>query len=124
MDEVEKTGASVIVTTQEPLGVCTVAQQIAKSEHLTLELHFLNFRYGQGAYHERSKEVILASDKVLLIHDGVSHGTRNELELVKKLRKPYRYETLEPDALGHRLDEHLSAFTKEKDAFSSKMEDF
>lgn len=119
MDEVQKTNADTLVTSQEPLGVCTVAQRMAKSEHLTLELHFLNFRYGMGVYRMRSKAIIEASDKVLLIHDGKSKGTSNELELVQKLGKPYRYEVLAIDTLQHQLGGHLEAFTADtnKDDF-------
>ena len=95
-EAIEELKADTIVTTQEPLGVCTVAQQVAKDVALVLELHFLNFRkYGQGAYHERSLEVIRASDYILLIHDGQSAGTRNELEYTKREKRPYRYTVLE-----------------------------
>lgn len=114
-DEVEKTGADTIVTTQEPLGVCTVAQQCAKEMPLVLELHFLNFRYRQGAYEHRSDDVIKAADKVLLIHDGKSKGTSNELERVKHFKKPYRYEVLEATdkTLQRQYDRKLEAFTTE-----------
>lgn len=111
-DAIEETGADTIVTTQEPLGVCTVAQQIAKERSLVLELHFLNFRYRTGAYEHRSDEVIKASDFVLLIHDGESHGTRNELERTKKFGKPYRYEVLPATdtKLQRTYDRKLEAF--------------
>ena len=46
-----------IVTTQEPKGVCTIAQIYAKENAMKLELHFLNFRNGRGAFNCRSKEV-------------------------------------------------------------------
>lgn len=117
-EELERTGADTIVTTQEPLGVCTVAQQMAKELCLVLELHFLNFRYKAGAYEHRSDAVIKASDTVLLIHDGVSHGTRNELERVKKFKKPYRYEVLE--ATDTRLQRQ---YDKKLDAFHADSED-
>ena len=82
---------TTIVTTQEPRGVCEVAQVIAKESNLILELHFLDFKYKAGAFEHRSREAIKASDYVLLIHDGISHGTANELEYTKKLKKPYCY---------------------------------
>ena len=116
-DEIEKTGADTIVTTQEPLGVCTVAQQVANEIPLVLELHFLNFRYLRGAYEHRSDDVIKAADTVLLIHDGVSKGTSNELERVKHFKKPYRYEVLEATdtELQRQYDRKLEAFAgKEK----------
>ena len=50
-DEIAKTGADTIVTTQEPLGVCTIAQRVAKEAAIPLELHFLNFqKYAGGAF--------------------------------------------------------------------------
>lgn len=115
LDELEKTKADTIVTTQEPRGVCTVAQNIAKEEHKVLELHFLNNRYLGGMFSKRSEAVIKSADKILLIHDGVSKGTSNELEAVKKAKKPYRYEVLEIDELEHIRDERLSSFKSEKD---------
>ena len=115
----EELNADTIVTTQEPLGVCTIAQQVAKESALTLELHFLNFRYRRGAYEHRSDDVIKASDFILLIHDGVSKGTSNELERVKKFGKPYRYEVLDPTdtKLQRTYDNKLEAFMKEDDPF-------
>ena len=115
-DAIEEHGADTIVTTQEPLGVCTVAQQTAKELALVLELHFLNFRYRRGAYEHRSDDVIKAADFVLLIHDGVSKGTSNELERVKHFGKPYRYEVLEPTDtnVDRRHDRKLEAFTAEE----------
>jgi hypothetical protein len=117
-DELEKTGADTIVTTQEPLGVCTVAQQVAKEIPIVLELHFLNFKYRTGAYEHRSDDVIKAADRVLLIHDGVSQGTKNELERVKHFGKPFRYEVLEATdtELQRQYDRKLEAFAgKEKE---------
>lgn len=119
-DEIEATGADTIVTTQEPLGVCTIAQQVAKEIPLVLELHFLNFRFRRGAYEHRSDDVIKAADKVLLIHDGKSQGTKNELARVKHFGKPFRYEVLpETDEKTQRArDQKLDAFalkTKDKD---------
>ena len=80
-----------IVTTQEPKGVCEIAQATAKANNLILELHFLNFRRAKGAFEHRSKNVIAASDYVLIIHDGVSAGTANELEYTRRSKKPFRY---------------------------------
>ena len=117
-DEIQQHKVDMIVTTQEPLGVCTVAQQVAKEAALPLELHFLNFqRYARGAFHERSLEVIRASDRVLLIHDGESSGTKNELLYTKRAKKPYRYEVLEAtdEDLQRRKDKKLEAFGKELD---------
>jgi hypothetical protein len=89
-------GYDTIVTTQEPKGVCSVAQAYAKKNSMILELHFLNIsKYARGAFEHRSDNVIKASDFVLLIHDGESKGTSNELERAKKFGKPYKYVVLD-----------------------------
>lgn len=110
LEEMDKYAADTIVTAQEPLGVCTVAQNVAKTEHFALELHFLNFRYRAGAFERRSKAVVEAADRFLLIHDGVSKGTRNELILVEKSRKPFNYITMAPDACQKPIDARLDGF--------------
>jgi hypothetical protein len=86
----------VLVTTQEPKGVCALAQVYAKENAIPLELHFLNIkRYARGAFEHRSDEVIKSVDFILLIHDGESQGTKNELARVKKFNKPYKYVKLD-----------------------------
>lgn len=112
LEKIDELGADTIVTAQEPLGVCTVAQNVAKSCGLVLELHFLNFKYRKGAFKERSKECIRASDHVLIIHDGESQGTANELGYVKQLKKPYTYITMEKSdrSVNYSVDFKLPAF--------------
>jgi hypothetical protein len=83
---------NMLVTTQEPKGVCAVTQVYAKENSIPLELHFLNIKkYARGAFEHRSDEAIQSADFVLLIHDGESQGTKNELARVKKFAKPYKY---------------------------------
>lgn len=122
LDEIDKCGADTIVTTQEPLGVCTVAQNVAKFEHYILELHFLNFRYRSGAYEHRTDAVIASADRLLLIHDGHSRGTANELKRVKKSGKPYRYEVLDVDRDQRGMDPKLESFVALK-SDNANMED-
>jgi hypothetical protein len=86
----------MLVTTQEPKGVCALAQIYAKENAIPLELHFLNIKkYARGAFEHRSDDVIKSSDFILLIHDGESQGTKNELARVKKFSKPYKYVKLD-----------------------------
>ena len=110
LEEMDRYNADTIVTTQEPKGVCTVAQNVAKFEHYILELHFLDFKYRAGAYEHRSDAVIAASDRILLIHDGISHGTRNELARCKKAKIPYNYVILTPDEKEREIDNKLDSF--------------
>lgn len=114
-DCIDAIGADTIVTTQEPLGVCTIAQRVAKERGMVLELHFLNFKYRTGAFEHRSDEVIRAADFVLLIHDGESKGTANELGRTTHFGKPLRYEVLEKTKTDERrpVDQKLPAFERE-----------
>lgn len=93
--ELDKLNATAIITTAEPKGVCQVAQKVAKEYAYPLNLHFINPQYLAGAFEQRCKEVIEASDFIIFIHDGKSKGTINELNLYKKTGKPYHYEVLE-----------------------------
>ena len=68
-----------------------LARRYARKEGMPLKLHFLNRAYGRGQFNERSKAIALESTHLIIIHDGQSTGTANELTLVKKLKKPYTY---------------------------------
>jgi len=84
-----------ILTCQEPEGVSEVAQRVAKKWGYILQVHFLNMHYLRGAFEQRSMEIVHEADSFLLIHDGASKGTANELKLVVKSGKPYQYKQLE-----------------------------
>ena len=47
--------------------------------------------------------IINDADFILLIHDGRSKGTLNELELTKKLKKPYKKYILKPEVFFEEL---------------------
>lgn len=96
MEALHRFQATKIVTAQEPVGVCEVGQRVAKELAIPLEVHFLNFRYLRGAFDKRSRAIVRASDCFIVVHDGVSHGTANELKLVKASKKPFAYEVLVP----------------------------
>jgi len=86
-----------IVTAGEPDGICRLAQEVARELAIPLKLFFLNFKYLRGAFEHRSSDVIKYADHVVLIHDGVSKGTSNELTQCKKMNREYTYLTLEPE---------------------------
>lgn len=92
----EHPNVCAIVTSAEPAGVCEIAQRVAKDAVYLLEAHFLNPHRAKGAFEARSEKIIASADEFLLIHDGVSHGTANELEQVKQSGKPYKYIVLTP----------------------------
>jgi uncharacterized phage-like protein YoqJ len=44
----------------------------------------------------RSKAILEHADFVVLIHDGKSKGTSNELKMIEKMGIPYKYYQLDP----------------------------
>lgn len=89
--EMAKHKPEYIVTSGETEGISMLARRYARKEGLPLKLHFLNRAHGQGQFNERSRAIAKESTHVIIIHDGQSTGTANELALVKKLKKPYTY---------------------------------
>ena len=47
--------------------------------------------YNYLAGFNRNKDMVLASDLIVMFHDGVSRGTVDDLELCKKYQKDYEY---------------------------------
>ena len=96
LEKVKELNATMIITSQEPQGVCEVAQRVCKDYGYPLQLHFLNMQYLRGAFEQRSKEIIAEADYIIILHDGESKGTANEKKLVEKIGKPFHYEIVEP----------------------------
>lgn len=94
-EAIEKYNPECIVTSGEPDGVCKLARDIAREKAISLHLHFLNFKYLRGAYEHRSIAVYNDCDHCLLIHDGQSQGTANELAMAKKMKIKHTYIKLE-----------------------------
>jgi hypothetical protein len=92
---VDRHKPAVIVTAGEPEGVCSVARDYARIAPLPLMLFFVDERRNAGKYHWRSVAVYQNCDHCLLIHDGTSHGTRNEIELAVKMNIPHAVITME-----------------------------
>ena len=105
---IKKLQPTKIVTSQEPQGVCEVAQRVAKDLAIPLQLHFINMTYLRGAFEQRSIEVISEADYMLFIHDGQSKGTANEIEVCKKLNKPYELHVIEVDNLAKNVGFNIS----------------
>ena len=96
LEKIKEWNITHISTCQEPQGVSETAQKVCKDYGYPLQVHFLNMQYLRGAFEQRSKEMIAESDCFLVIHDGESKGTANELKLVKKCGKLYHYIVVEP----------------------------
>ncbi len=95
MQAVDRHKPAVIVTAGEPEGVCSVARDYARIAPFPLMLFFVDERWHAGKYHWRSVAVYQNCDHVVLIHDGTSHGTRNEIKLAAKMNIPHTVITME-----------------------------
>jgi hypothetical protein len=84
---IEKYNPSVIITAGETLGVCELARIIARITSVPLKLYWLNEKRCAGKYHWRSVGVLNECDFCLFIHDGKSKGTKNEIDVCKKMNK-------------------------------------
>lgn len=94
-EEVAKHKPQYIVTSGETEGISMLARRYARKEGMPLKLHFLNCVYGRGQYNQRSRGIAEEATHLIIIHDGLSTGTANELALVKKLKKPYTYHLIQ-----------------------------
>ena len=70
-------------------GVDTLAANYAKqicAELVEIRPDFA--KYGRGATFVRNREIVERSDKMLIIWDGKSHGTKYTFDYARKLNKP------------------------------------
>lgn len=82
----------MIVTAGEINGVCKLARQIAEELKIPLFLYFYDYlRFFKGAFERRSRQIMSSSDYFLIIHDGHSKGTMNELKMLEEAKLPYKY---------------------------------
>ena len=79
-------------------GVCREVEKYAEKKAIPLILFYPDQeKFGRGKYYKRSEKMLLKSDYVVLIHDGFSKGTSNELELTKKMNIPFIYYKIEAE---------------------------
>ena len=98
IEEIEAHGVDHLVTAGEPEGVCEAARSLARQLGMTLTLHHYPRDKGRGMYYWRSEYTLDASDRVVLVHDGTSQGTANELRQAQARHMPYTYHLLVKDA--------------------------
>ncbi|MFQ5454144.1 MAG: DUF1937 family protein [Candidatus Zixiibacteriota bacterium] len=92
LDEIKAHQAITVVTHGEPDGVCRSAIEVARRHGLSLSLHHLKIKEkARGAFEHRTKAVLADCDYCIFLHDGKSKGTKNELELARKMNIPYTY---------------------------------
>ena len=72
-------------------GVDALAKVWTVSNGVPVETYKADWtRYGRAAAHRRNAEMVTASDFVLILWDGSSTGTKNDIDLCKKNYKNYK----------------------------------
>jgi len=80
-----------VVTHGEPEGPCRFAQQLARENGIALKLHHLQHWRQKGQFYWRSRSVLEDSEHAIFLHDGISQGTANELQMAKQMGVAYTY---------------------------------
>lgn len=72
-------------------GVDALASHWAEKHGVSVELHKADWkRYGRGAGHRRNVDMVSAADFVLILWDGTSKGTKNDIDLCRKSLKNHK----------------------------------
>jgi len=70
-------------------GIDSIAEKYADTHKISkLILHPDYSRYGRAAPIKRNKVMVDIADKVIVIWDGVSRGSKSTIEYAKKVKKP------------------------------------
>ena len=96
----QKKKINEVITSGGIRGVCLEAQKVCQRLAMPVKLIFPDFtKYARGAFSMRSKAIITEGDMALVIHDGISKGTANELKLLEKTGIKYEYYTMQPEEI-------------------------
>lgn len=83
--------SSLVIIEGGAKGVDSVAGNWAQSHGVTVEVHNADWaRYDRGAGIRRNEEMVAAADFVLVLWDGSSRGTKNDIDLCRKNFKTYK----------------------------------
>ncbi len=86
-----------VITHGEPAGACRLVRDYCREKAISLKLCWLDReRYGRGAFHCRSIEVLAYSDIAVFLWDGTSKGTTNEYKYAKVMKKKRKLYEIEP----------------------------
>ncbi len=70
-------------------GVDNLGEQLSDKLSLELTKFPANWSMGKRAGHIRNGDMAKYCDMAIIFHDGVSKGSKNMIEQMKKLNKPY-----------------------------------
>lgn len=92
-----------IIISGGAIGTDSLAERFAKENSIPTNIIKPDWdKYGKSAGYLRNIDIISSADEILIFWDGVSKGTKNDIELSEKYRKPYHIITI-----NKKLDKNL-----------------
>lgn len=83
----------LILVEGDAKGVDRISGYWAKRHNVPIELYPADWnKYGKSAGYIRNEIMVKACDFCLILWDGKSKGTKHDIDLCKKLGKPYKLE--------------------------------
>lgn len=80
-DYIDAFSPKIIITAAEPMGVCKIARDLAKTKCIPITLYYLNKeKFAAGQYEKRGRAALADADFCLFVWDGKSKGTSNEIQ--------------------------------------------
>lgn len=75
----------------EAKGVDSIAKEYAQENEWEIESYPADWeKYGKSAGYIRNEIMVKAADEVLILWDGSSKGTKNDIDLCERYNKPYK----------------------------------
>ena len=82
---------NLVIIEGDARGVDTIAGAWAIKNNISIEHYPADWKtYGRAAGFIRNKQMVEACDFCLILWDGISKGTKNDIDLCEKLSKPKR----------------------------------
>ena len=90
LDDVLTQHPDMILISGGAKGVDSIAENWAKSHHVFIKQFKPDWKkYGRGAGIVRNKQMVEESDKVIIFWDGISKGTKSDIDFCKKFGKEH-----------------------------------
>lgn len=84
-----------LIITGGAIGADSLAERFAKENDIPINIIKPDWdKYGKSAGMLRNIDIISSADEALIFWDGISKGTKNDIELAEKYKKPYNIITL------------------------------
>lgn len=90
-DQLDAIGNISLIISGGAAGADSLAERYAQEYGIPTSIHLPDWKkYGRAAGLVRNKDIIAECDRCVAFWDGTSRGTAHDIELCKKLGKPYK----------------------------------